>query len=373
MALNLLHVVDRFDERYANNDQIQTVLALARRNHVLKVLTSRFGENYEEIPRPTGSYSGVAVYRMPGFQFRSPFSNFRLAIFALPKMSYKSLDAVQLYNFFTYSYFLAPILSRFSTKAIIVLRTEVDSPINWYRLTSSPFRTISEAYSKYIDAFTAFTPVGVSRLLSLGFDRRKVFQVPPLIDRRPFLDLVGRKKGSHFTVGFIGSIARVKGLDLVLNSLVKFLKAHSEAMLLFAGTVEDREYADGLFRVLGTQKNFRFLGPVFPPFGFYEQVDVVIMPSRHEAGPTVPLETMSSGRVLIVSNVYPLNSWVQHGVNGLVAGNEDEFYRCLEQSMNEWKTLSSEAVKSSVRFDSERVARHLESIYSRSNSPPISA
>jgi glycosyltransferase involved in cell wall biosynthesis len=74
--------------------------------------------------------------------------------------------------------------------------------------------------------------------------------------------------------------------------------------------------------------------------GLYHGHDALIMPSRHQSQPLVPLEAMASGLVVVASNISGLNALVRHRENGFLYRDRSELMECLE----------------AVRYDKELVA-----------------
>jgi len=343
------------------NDQIQISLALADKGHDVTVITSNYGENFDRYETPNFPATNVRVINQRSALLKSPWSEVRVPIYLLPNLDYGEFDIIHAYNFFTCAHFQSILVSKLS-KAKIVLRTEVESPDVWRSLTRPIVRMLFANSAKPIDAFTTFTERGKRRIESLGIPSDKSYVVPPLLNRGPFLKIATTWPAS-FSVGMIGSISYVKGWDQIVDTLVRYFTLYKQDRLLLAGTVEDETYASALLSRLNQLTNFKYLGPIFPSWRFFPMVNAVVFPSRKEGGPTAILEAMSSGRVVICSDIPPFNEWIKHGQNGLIAKSAEEFFSCIEIARRDYKRISVNAIKGSELFDAKNVINKIEKIY----------
>jgi len=157
-------------------------------------------------------------------------------------------------------------------------------------------------------------------LLTNGFPPDKVHIVPPVVRMTP-------KQPSPLPheprVLYVGQLIRGKGVDLLLRALHR-LRCDFTATIVGTGNAEAglRE----LSRELGLQKNVDFrgwvpnetLGPI------YSEARVVVVPSRWpEPFGMIGLEAMCHGRPIAAFGVGGIPDWLEHGVNGLMAPEQD--------------------------------------------------
>ena len=359
--MKVLQLVPAFDIRYLMNDAVQISLALADEGHDVTVITSNYGENYDRYVTPNLSFTNIRIINKRSILLKSPWSEVRAPLYLLPNLNYSEFNILHVYNAFNCAHLQSILISKLS-KAKIVLRTEIESP-DVLRSLKRPFlHSLFVNSAKQIDAFTTFTERGKKNMELLGIPNEKVYVVPPLLNRNPFLK-ISMTKPARFTVGMIGSISFVKGWDQIVDVLLRYFKQHKQDRLLLAGTIEDRTYADALLSKLNQLSNFRYLGPIFPSWRFFPMVNALVFPSRKEGAPKAVLESMSSGRVSICSNIPAFNEWIKHGENGLIAKSADEFFSCIEVAKRDYERISANAVKASEFFDAKKIIKVIEEIY----------
>lgn len=107
------------------------------------------------------------------------------------------------------------------------------------------------------------------------------------------------------TVGFIGSISRRKGIDFILNEIDDFVKKDLNIIIAYSN-IEDYGIYDKL-----EEKVLKYPQKVIlkqdlkdeEVIDFYDSIDLLIVPSRQDPLPTVIMECMSRGKLVIGNNV----------------------------------------------------------------------
>jgi glycosyltransferase involved in cell wall biosynthesis len=107
-----------------------------------------------------------------------------------------------------------------------------------------------------------------------------------------------------FLFGFFGRFISQKGFDLLIEAIEQLRTKHPEVNIAVVAVGSGdyiREYQANI-RNKQLEPYFHFLP--FQPLvhHLYPQVDVVVMPSRWEACPLLPMEVLSMGTPLIASN-----------------------------------------------------------------------
>ncbi|KLI64356.1 glycosyltransferase [Aurantiacibacter marinus] len=98
-------------------------------------------------------------------------------------------------------------------------------------------------------------------------------------------------------IGAIGRFDEAKGFDTLIRSMGLLPRSKFELTLAGAGPDED------LFRALARGvPNVRFAGKVDDVARFYEQCDLIVVPSRREAFGLVAAEARMAGRAVLVSD-----------------------------------------------------------------------
>jgi glycosyltransferase involved in cell wall biosynthesis len=164
-------------------------------------------------------------------------------------------------------------------------------------------------------------------------------------------------------LAFVGRLSKEKGADRLL------------AIAAQLGPIQFDFYGDGpqmdtLRR--GASANCHFHGNQANMAKRWSDIDLLLMPSRHEGLPMAALEAMARGIPVIAFDIGALDQVVEHGVNGwLVRQNDLEgFRRAIEQ----WLTLGNtekdsmrEAARHRIasRFSSRRIVPRVLEQYRR--------
>lgn len=147
-----------------------------------------------------------------------------------------------------------------------------------------------------------------------------------------------------FTFGFIGQIAEVKGLDLLIEALS--LLNHKRWQLLVAG----KDPAEGqpclkhckfLLQKYNLVEQVKFVGFIEDTTEFYQAVDVVTMFSREEPLGRIPLEAGASYCPTVATRVGGLPETIDDGKTGWLVEVDDS----KEQAMILEKVMSLELLK----------------------------
>jgi glycosyltransferase involved in cell wall biosynthesis len=158
------------------------------------------------------------------------------------------------------------------------------------------------------------------RLLQNGFDPGRVFAVRPF---RRIGDCRHQQPPLANRLLFVGQVVRGKGLDLLLRALERVSPSwHLDVV------------GDGSWwPQLRAQIEATGLGPRVTLWGrqppdrlaeHYGQAQIVVVPSRApESFGLVGLEAMAHGRPVVAFDVGGISEWLQQGVTGLLAPEQD--------------------------------------------------
>jgi len=154
-------------------------------------------------------------------------------------------------------------------------------------------------------------------------------------------------------LAFVGRLSEEKGADRLL------------AIAAQLGPIQFDLYGDGpLMDALqcSASANCHFHGNQADMAMRWGDIDLLLMPSRHEGLPMAALEAMARGIPVIAFDIGALDQVVEHGVNGwLVRPNDLEgFRRAIEQWLtleNPEKELMRKAARQRItsRFSSRRI------------------
>jgi len=166
---------------------------------------------------------------------------------------------------------------------------------------------------------------------------------------------------------YVGQLIRGKGVDLLLKAMVHVKR---EFQLTIAGTGNAQARLEQLATKLGLGAKVRFAGWVSPrDLGeYYAGAKLVVVPSRWpEPFGMIGLEAMHYGRPVVAFRVGGIPDWLEHGVTGLLAPEQDirGLAGSIEQLLDDPQLcarLGAQAQESvRVKFSFDRYLDRLES------------
>jgi glycosyltransferase involved in cell wall biosynthesis len=284
----------------------------------------------------------------------------------------QTYDVVHSFTFFTFSSVLAALV----TSGVKVIRAEVGEPkeLDFIKARHGIYSILVKMYKGSYDYITVYNQLEAKSLELLGFPGERIVMLPPMVDFKIFSSLYSTHENSSVNIGVISRISSEKGIHRVVSIMKEVLKSMSDAShrlkLILAGRIDDERYARKVLADLRNllQSRFIYLGEVAPPYRFYKSVDIVIVPSLTETGAIVVLEAMASGKCVVASNIYPINLYISHGLNGFLFNTPSEAAKIILGIFGGYldvKSISREAQKYTEKHDYMVVCQTLESIYHR--------
>lgn len=163
-----------------------------------------------------------------------------------------------------------------------------------------------ENYYKKASLIIVHTKIQKNTLLCISFFKDKNIEVLPLgIDDSIFKEKPILVKNSTIKqLLYVGRISRLKQIEVAINSMVVLKSNNIECRLNIVGPISDLTYYDELKNLvikLDLIDNVNFIGSVKQEqlVSFYQDADVVLLPSKHESFGMVITEAMACGTPVI--------------------------------------------------------------------------
>jgi len=176
--------------------------------------------------------------------------------------------------------------------------------------------------------------------VSQGWDSQKICVIPNGVDTNIFKpankETIRKQLGisSNFLVTFVGTLAKVKRVDILIQICKEISKTY-DIDLLIVGDGPERGMLEEYARDIG-MTNITFQGSVdhnqVPKY--LAASDVVTLTSESEGLPTILVEAMSCGVPVITTDVGGVADIVQNDVNGFIVKNPHEFKEKMECFIN---------------------------------------
>jgi glycosyltransferase involved in cell wall biosynthesis len=186
---------------------------------------------------------------------------------------------------------------------------------------------------------------GFSRKWSTRLRGMEIHQLPTAVDIdffSPQEDLAGLKdnyqlKQGEIYLACVGRLAKVKGVDFLIDTLGAFNEHYGSASLLVVGDGEEsaslRQYA----RDAGLADRVVFFGNV-PPQKVRDLVncaDVCVIGSHFEGFSCAMVEQLACGKPLVSTSVSGADEIIEHGKNGFIVNDRDpeEFAKHIHKTL----------------------------------------
>lgn len=211
-------------------------------------------------------------------------------------------------------------------------------------------------------------------------DEHKILIIPNGIEITEILNPVNRKP---VKIGMIGSLIRIKGIDLVINALKDILKSGKAELHIFGTTADDedsRKYSDELNNTIveyGLDDSVFFEGYVESKIDIYSRLDIAVSFSLiPESFSYSVLEAMSFKKIVVAVNAGGPKDIIVDGQNGFLveSGNtkqlNDKISYCIDnlstESFSRIRLNAFETVKSKYSME-KFIERYSKLFYSLIN------
>ena len=140
----------------------------------------------------------------------------------------------------------------------------------------------------------------------------------PARSREAVFRELGIEEPARLVVG-VGRFTDQKGFDVLLDAFSNLVRRVPDARLLLAGEGERRPALEKQANQLGLASSVSFLGARRDTHDLMHASELVVVPSRYDVFPLVPLEAMMAGKPVVASNLPVLREAIEPGVTGLLA------------------------------------------------------
>ena len=368
--MKILHLIDNFDARF-ERDQIKLVELLEKKGYDATVITSRYSSDERlakksEFKKWERVFFQSEILHMPSLRIHTPFSTYPAIAYMPIIRILRDYDIVHAYTFGTYSSLLGSIVKKVK-KTKMVLRSDLSSSA-YCKVKNSPFYRMMLTYPfKIADAVYAYSNLEKYYLVGLGAQKNKIWLIPVGIDFDKFSKNSVGQKDENLAIGYLGRFCFVKGIHRIIPALCTILKKEEKVRVMFTGILEDAKYANTAMTPLKKYGNFKYLGDLSTsPLPFYNMCDIILVPSISETGATIVLEAMASGKVVIASNINPINKYIEHERTGFLFNNQKEVYpylKKLRESPSLIREIGRKARKKAAEYDWNLIIRKYEEMY----------
>ena len=168
-------------------------------------------------------------------------------------------------------------------------------------------------------------------IIKRKFGAKDVSSLPNCIELQEAKDFCREENQGTLHIGYLGRIAKTKGMDDLLEACRKLKEEGMEFVLEIAGKEEHEGEYLPQFRAL-LDKDFHYAGIVSgkSKSDFLRALDIFVLPSHFEGLPMSLLESMSYGIVPVTTPVGSIPHYISESVNGLFMKMKDAKSLCQQ-------------------------------------------
>ncbi len=172
-----------------------------------------------------------------------------------------------------------------------------------------------------LDYVLAITLDLKNNLISLGYDRTKIFHIPNMInvnsvDRDDAASQILFRKQP--IIGAMGRFVKKKGFDLFIKALSILKDEHIDFHAVIAGYGEEESNLKALVKTLNLEEFISFPGWVTDKKDFFSSIDIFCLPSIHEPFGIILLEALCHNK--------PVVSFASEGPREIGSDNENMLF-----------------------------------------------
>lgn len=138
----------------------------------------------------------------------------------------------------------------------------------------------------------------------------------------PYITILDHAKvhSKPLTIGVVSRLEPIKGMDLVVPAFAEVHARYADTRLLVVGDGSQRQLMEQQAEKAGVVQVVNFVGQQEQSVlqGFYDQIDILLMPSRSEGFGLTAIEGMARGCVVVASATGGLPEVVRDGEVGLL-------------------------------------------------------
>ena len=233
------------------------------------------------------------------------------------------------------------------------------------------YRWIMKKVFAFPVPFIALSEMEVS-LIKEKFGAKDVTTIPNCVDLHKAADFQRVKKNGVLTLGFLGRIAKTKGVDYLLNACQMLKENVIPFVMDIAGPEEQKDtYLPAFQSSLGNQFHYSGIVSGKEKVEFLKRIDILIFPTFFEGLPMSMLECMSYGVVPVTTPVGSIPQYIEDGNNGLFIKVRDtnsiiNQVNKLHSDRDLLYTMSNQAKRTIFeKFNTESYIKALNALYAR--------
>lgn len=185
-----------------------------------------------------------------------------------------------------------------------------------------------------------------------------------------------KKSAKKISFGYIGSIIRIKGIDILVDAFNKLAKDNKNVELQIAGNY-NKEYGQELKKQ--SCSAIKWLGEIqgSDKQKFFDSIDVLVVPSTDDPCPLTVIEGAMLGKPIITTDTVGSNFMVKNNKNGYIVktGDADDLYKSMDKIIKkDLSTMSKQSRQMYLKYGTtERERKQVLNMLkiNKNNLPPV--
>lgn len=255
-----------------------------------------------------------------------------------------------------YSLLLSYIAPKINAITVGWMHSTYESYFNNNKALSCGFSEVFKYSSQNLDEFLVLTNSDKEVFDKKLNQNSKVLYNP--VDDTFFSG--GRKFNGKHKLLFVGRLTiQHKGLDYLISIIKEVSKVYPDVELTIVGDGPDRTTLEKIVHDNGLEKNVCFQGQSSNVKKYYDDANIVLVPSRWEGFGVVLIEAMACGTPVIAFENKGPNEIISNNIDGILIKQYDveEFSNkiiTLLDDSERWERMSEQAYKKACNFSAKR-------------------
>lgn len=220
-------------------------------------------------------------------------------------------------------------------------------------------RYIFSTFEKYIDKIIVPSNATKDSVLKNIKDKNKVETVynSVKINCEEFNQVDSLPKKAFYKIGFVGRIVDIKRVDLFVDILKELQNIRDDISGVIVGEVVDKEIFNNISMKI-QRENIKcdYLGILSKDSieSLYKQIDLLVLTSDRDPLPTVILEAMSLGTLVLARDVDGVNEIITKEIDGFIF-DYDENAKCVAEKIDKILKLSKDERENIINKSKKKI------------------
>lgn len=238
------------------------------------------------------------------------------------------------------------IVSLLKTKAIKVssIRNMIEHEyrLSHGRFIGTLFGFLHKRALKNFDKLIVISQDMQNYFINNNFDKSKLILIHNFLDESDVMQKLNDNidfpfKNEFLTLVTISSLIKRKNIIFLIENSLKLLNQGYQFNVLIIGNGEQKAYLEDKVNASAYKDFFTFTGHIANPLPYLKVADIFIITSLSEGVSRSLMESLYLGKTCIVSDIDGNRELIEHGRNGYLFKNEEEFRKILIDNMQKNK------------------------------------